>query len=280
MKVARAVIILALCRSLLILDVHSRPQGQTIDVDALGDHLFMGQAYPSGNVYLRPFSGNPKTKSFWPDELSLISIGGIRPGVSSIRLAVRERVLASRTENGVVKSVYIPGAEGMDESHLSCGLGDIIPESPSQQLISRDFFRAMFDHCEPNDGVGLYRTSGSNYSVMIIAVANNISLANHEVILDGRPRPLMVAEREEISREKSAAAKNQAQLECTSNPSYLDAAVEIFQASIEERNLTLRVSTYDNPGCAGHLASIYILDVLRNGEMVKKFEFLQYQGPL
>ncbi len=279
MKVARIVALLALVQSLLLPGVESTPQERSIEVDTLGEYLFVGQAYPSGNVYLRPFSGNSKIKSFWPDGVSLIALGRVGPDLSSIRHGMLDRVLASRTENDVVKSIYIPGVEGMDESHEPCGLGEINHEDPAHELISGDFFRTFSDHCESNDGVAVYRTTGSNYSVMVIGVAGSVSLVSHKVIVDKLLRPLTPSEKDEIDRQKAESAKT-GQRECSSNPSYLDAAFQIFEASIRQGNLTLRVSTYDNPGCAGHLATIYVLDVLRSGEVLKKFEFSQYQGPL
>jgi hypothetical protein len=41
-----------------------------------------------------------------------------------------------------------------------------------------------------------------------------------------------------------------------------------------------RLSSYINPGCTGHLARIYILDLLQNGDLVRTLEIFQYKGAL
>jgi hypothetical protein len=280
MQVVRIVIISALCQCLFISSVESKMQRQSIEIETLGRYLFIGQVYPSGNAYLKPFTGNSEANSLWPEGLSLIALSGARPDLPRIRRGIFDRRLASRTDNDVVKSLYIPGVEGMDESHDSCGLGVINPENALHELLSGDFFRTNIDHCEPNDGVGVYRTVRSNFSVMTIGIADNLSIVSYKIIPDKFPRPLTAFEKQEVDREKAEAAKDNGKLECTTTPSYLDAASEIFEASMGEGNFTLRVSAYDNPGCAGHLTSTYILDVLRSGELLKKFVLSQYQGAL
>jgi hypothetical protein len=277
--------LLCLLRSLLcLLCTFPQPLGKAlaqtaaVQVDAVGQYVFIGQAYPSGNVYLRPFSGGSgaAAKTLWPEGVSLIPLGEARVNLPSVRRGTLDRVLASRTENDIVKSMYIPAVEGMDDSHAPCGLGQVSSPNPAHELISGDFFRAIFDHCEPNDGVAVYRTTRSNYSALTIGVADNISLLGHKVILDKRPRPLTLSEKQEVDRQKAEAAMK----DCSTNPAYLDKAVQLFEATLKEGNLTLRVSTYETPGCAGHVTSIYVLDVLRAGELVKTFELSQYQGAL
>ena len=215
MKVVRIVVVLAFCQCLFISSVESGTQKQSIELETLGQYLFIGQVYPSGNAYLKPFSGNSEANSFWPDGLSLIPLRGTRPDSPPIRRGMFDRRLASRTDNEVVKSIYIPGVEGMDESHDSCGLGVINPENRLYELVSGDFFRTNVDHCEPNDGVGVYRTTRSNYSVMTIGIADNVSILSSKIIPDKFPRPLTASEKQDVDREKAEAAKDNGKLECT-----------------------------------------------------------------
>ncbi len=236
---------------ILILLALSQTPVQSIDIDRLGESLFIGQSYPSGNVYLRPFSGDSKEAAFWPQRLSLIAVGEVKSDLPAVRRGVFNRVLANQEENDIIKSLYIPGAEGMDEDHDPCGLGTVARMNPAHVPLSTDFFQAMFDHCEPNDGIGVYRTEPSSYSVMVVAVADNVSLVSHKISVDKDARPLGASE-----------------------------AVQIFEGVVREGNLTVRLSTYDDPGNAGHLASVYILDVFRNGQLIKKFEISQPQGVL
>jgi hypothetical protein len=243
------------------------------DVEFLRDHFFIGQAYPSGNVYLRSFAGEGKTLS-WPAQLSLIPLA--RPQDRPAQTARFDHALENRIEGNVVKSLYIPADEGMDPSHDFCGLGEIKKPDSSQELISEDFFSAITDHCEPNDGIAVYRTMPSKYSVMVIAMASPVSLSRHEVV-DRRIRPMTQAEKEEVEKQKQA---QKAQTGCTTVPGYLDQAVVLLEGELMNSNMKVRLSTYLNPGCAGHLTSIYVLDILAGNDVVRRLELHQYQGPL
>jgi hypothetical protein len=243
------------------------------DVEFLRDHFFIGQAYPSGNVYLRSFAGEGKTSS-WPAQLSLIPLA--RPRDRPAQTARFDHALENRIEGNVVKSLYIPAGEGMDQGHDFCGLGEIKRADSSQELLSEDFFYAITDHCEPNDGIAVYRTTPSKYSVMVIAMASPVSLSRHEVV-DGRIRPMTQAEKEEVEKERRA---QKAETGCTTVPGYLDKAVVRLEGELMNSNMKVRLSTYVNPGCAGHLTSIYILDILAGTDVVRRLELRQYQGPL
>jgi hypothetical protein len=261
---------------LFLLLVQARPP--VAQIDRLGEEVFIGQLYPSGNAYLKPFTGDSASKPLWPENLTLIALGESRSDLPLMRPGALDRVLASTTEDDVVKSIYIPGLEGMDEGHDACGLGRINRQDPEHVSISHDFFRANIDHCEPNDGVAVYRSMPSKYSVMTIGVPAGVAFATQNVILDKRLRPLTAAEKAEIDRQKAAVSGNSN--DCTTEPAYRDAAVQMFEGTTRGGNVTLRVSFYSNPGCGGHIADIYILDLLSNGELLKSFEIRQFQGVL
>src|SRR5262245_32562598 len=74
-------------------------------VDTLRDQMFIGQVYPSGNVYVKSFSLNRK----WPKELLLVPLVNDRPPSRA--------PLASET----MQPAYIPAIEGMDDQHDPCG---------------------------------------------------------------------------------------------------------------------------------------------------------------
>ncbi|MGD2270750.1 MAG: hypothetical protein PVI06_10170 [Desulfobacterales bacterium] len=42
----------------------------------------------------------------------------------------------------------------------------------------------------------------------------------------------------------------------------------------------IRISRYSNPGCAGHLADIYVLDIIKNHNVIKTIELDHYFGPI
>jgi hypothetical protein len=66
--------------------------------------------------------------------------------------------------------------------------------------------------------------------------------------------------------------------ECTTVPQFLDSAKVILTATIADSNLSIRLSHFITPGCAGHLSEIYLLDVITPGQEPRRFEFRHYHG--
>ena len=93
----------------------------------------------------------------------------------------------------------------------------------------------------------------------------------------GTPRPLSDDERKQIATDKAALPKD---FECTTEPRYLDSARIILTANIGKSAASIRLSSYLNPGCTGHLSEIYVLDVLSPAEPPRRFEFRHYHGVL
>lgn len=235
-------------------------------VETLAEHIYIGQVYPSGNVYVRAFSDTAPSR--WPTTISVVGLGDGQRALSRLDRATFARELDD--------AAYIPGVEGMDEDHVACGAGVIRKANPAHEVISGDFFFAMYDHCEPNDGFAVYRSTPSNYSALVIAVDSAIELTNARVIVDGPLRPVTAAERQEIEREKRELVGQ----ECATEPQYRDTATPIFHSALRGADLSLRLSTFKTPGCGGHLSRHYILDVLRNGQPIRTFEISRAQGLL
>lgn len=143
------------------------------NVDPIRDQVFIGQAYPSGNVYLKSFAGDK-----WPTELSLT------PLVSDPNA---NRVLKVVFSNGGVQAVYIPALEGMDDLHDPCGSQEARKPDPAFLYLSDDFFDAMIDHCEPPDGLAVYRSSPSRFSFKVLAISPEISLTDIRYVTGDRP---------------------------------------------------------------------------------------------
>jgi hypothetical protein len=175
-----------------------------------------------------------------------------------------------------MKSVYIPGSEGMDDGHDFCGLGEMKARVPSFRPISPDFFDALVDYCEPNDGTALYRTAPATYSVMVLALAAPMSFSARR-LTGNRVRPMTGAERQQLESEQRRR-RNAA--ECTTVPASLDEAVVLLEGELSNPAVTLRLSSYIDPGCAGHLTRVYVLDLLQGGALVRKLETFHYKGAL
>jgi len=249
------------------------------DLQDLDKSVFIGQAYPSGNVYLECFNRKVGCQSLWPKELLILPLGDTKSVLAKTQIkASFVKIMKDEQEDDATKSIYIPGAEGMNDGHESCGLGEIKKVKPYKYISDPpiDYFDAMSDHCEPNAGVGIYHAGSSEYSFLVLGIDSAIAVANLK-LLSGK-RPLTAADRQEIAKKKREYKKMAA--DCTGAPAYIDSAVQIAEVSLAEGDFQLRVSTYDNPGCGGHLSSIYILDVLQRNVVLRRFDVYRYQGAL
>jgi hypothetical protein len=279
--VLRNLLISLLCfsLSLLLLEAYIVKADSQIDIQGLDTKIFIGQAYPSGNVYLeRPprEAGDPPP---WPKELVILPLGDTKSVLGKkMKASFVKEMKDERTKDHVIKSLYLPGAEGMDDSHDSCGLGEI-KKVKQYEYISGDYFHSIIDHCEPNEGLGHYRIDRSKYSFLVLAIDPGIAVTDLK-LLSGK-RPLTPADRQEIIKSKRDDKKEAAEFGgCPTEPRYLDSATQIAEIGLAQVELRLRVSTYEDPGCSGHLASIYIIDLLRRNEVLRKIQVSRHQGNL
>src|SRR5262245_49189609 len=75
--------------------------------------LFIGQIYPSGNVYLKPLAGDDRRINL-PKSVFLLPLSN---DSAVLKAPPGEATLVSPT----VKFDFIPRLEGMDDQHLTCG---------------------------------------------------------------------------------------------------------------------------------------------------------------
>ncbi|MDH5179911.1 MAG: hypothetical protein OEZ39_18815 [Gammaproteobacteria bacterium] len=248
------------------------------DTGQLVQHIFIGQAYPSGNVYLRRFSNEPMQPQDWPDTLTLLPIAK-HNSLPRTFTARRVKVLQEKIVDNIVKSIYIPGHEGMDANHNYCGQGKPPGRNPAYQQLSGDFYTSIIDHCESNRGIAVYRITPSTYSFMVLGTDNQISLTD-PALPQGEKRPMTPAETRKLAADKEAVRKETEKYECNTIPGWPDSAELIFRARITRPALSLRLSNYLDPGCGGHLSSIYVLDLLQNHKLLDSTVIDQYQGGL
>ena len=245
--------------------------------DDLDQQIYIGQAYPSGNVYVRRFVEGFESTAAWPKRIKLHPVGTDLKGNN---FAVFVKTLKSRVIGNIVHSVYIPGDEGMDENHNSCGSGKIQKNNPAYTQLSGDFFNTVVDHCETNEGVAVYRVEPSKYSYMVIAADKEFVLAGTGVIAD-TIRPLIPLEAREVEKNKQEMTSRLAVDECTTIPAFIDAAKILYEAGIGKTKFKLRLSSYATPGCGGHLTAVYVLDIVDtvpDYSLINTFSIYQYQG--
>ena len=253
------------------------------DVQGLDKKVFIGQAYPSGNVYLECFS-DKKTDciQLWPKELIILPLGDAGSVLGKTQMnASFVKIMKDGLRKNVGLSTYIPGIEGMDkDQHGSCGLGESKSVDQYKYIseTSDDYFYAMPDYCESSEGIGVYRAAGSKYSFLVLGIDPGVAVAGLKA-LSGK-RPLTAADQQEIAKEKMTDKEAEAGPACTTNPAYIDSATQVAEISLADGDLRLRLSTYDNPGCHGHLANIYVLDVLQHNALLRKLEVYRTLGVL
>jgi hypothetical protein len=279
--VLRKVLITLLCFSFssLLLEAYFVKADSQFDIRGIDTKVFIGQAYPSGNVYLERLPRDAGDPPSWPKELLILPLGDMKSVLGKkMKASFVKEMKDAPPEDNVAKYLYIPGAEGMDDGHNSCGLGEI-KKVERYEYISGDYFHTLVDHCEPNEGLGQYRIDPSKYSFLVLGIDPGIGVADLK-LLSGK-RPLTPADQQEIVKLKREDKKQAAEFGgCPTVPRYIDSAVQIAEIGMAQMDLRLRVSTYEDPGCAGHLASVYILDVLRRNEVLRKIQVSRNQGGL
>jgi hypothetical protein len=237
------------------------------DPASFATRIFVGQIYPSGNVYLKPLGFGDQPVRNLPKSVFLLPLSS---DSAVLKTPPTEATLASPTVN----FDYIPRLEGMDDQHLTCGPSLPRKKNAAFRYLSEDFFYATFDYCDANDDVSLYRSSSLPYSVRVLAFTSEADLVATRLVAGLRPVP--PSEQQEISRQKHDLEKEG---ECTTTPAFVDAAERVVEAATGS-GLTLRLSSYKTPGCSGHLATIYLLDILRGQDIVRTLQTSQNHGPL
>lgn len=241
---------------------------EAISVDDIVKNVFLGQAYPSGHVYLRQFSASQSDTPFlWPQKLVSYGLNKPSTGVNATFLDV---------VNQEDSEISVPSFEGMDGREC----GKKYQKNPKLEYREKDdFFDTVFDMCMQDTNIGRYKAESKfPDSFNAIGIGSALKIEKFSSIPANMLRPLEKSEKAEIAKLKREA-KNP-ETECTTLPAYRDSAIQLLQASIKDSPYEIRVSNYENPGCAGHLSEIYILDVLEKGKVQKSFTLIHYFGAI
>src|SRR5262249_7538543 len=158
-----------------------------LDIQALDTRVFIGQAYPSGNVYLQSFRQKAGYQFRWSKELLILPLGDTKSVLGKTQMrAPFVKVMKDELEDKVVQSIYIPGAEGMDDGHESCGRGEIKKVKQYEYIqaaeFHTDYFDALSDHCEPNEGVGIFHIDPSKYSFLVLGIDPGIAVTGLKLL--------------------------------------------------------------------------------------------------
>jgi hypothetical protein len=211
--------------------------------------VVIGQAYPSGNVYVAGFiEDEPRP---WPRRLVGVPLNSDRTARITADFF---RIVAQDSE----EHYYFPQREA--------------------DTFEDDVFATIDRAAITDRNLARYRASApSDKSVSFFGWDDRLELVDVSHRTGGQARPVTAAERKKVAADRSRVPKD---IECTTVPQFLDDAKIILTANVANTKLSVRLSKYSTPGCAGHLADIYVLDVLEPGRDPRRFEFLHYQGVL
>jgi hypothetical protein len=242
--VTRAVIVVA-----CLLGAVERSEARQ-SAEAIARAIVIGQAYPSGNVYVAGFEADEKRS--WPGQIMLVPL----QAAASLRLSADFfRTVPQDSE----EQYYFPRRESAEVSDL-------------------DMFSTIGQMALEDRNLARYRAAdGVTSSVALFGWDARLALTDTSFRDHGQPRPTTASERREIDADKKSGAK---ETDCTTVPQFLDAATVLLTAKVASSNVTIRLSHYATPGCAGHLSDIYVLDVIVAGQEPRRFEFRHYQGVL
>ncbi len=252
----------------------------TIAPETVRQNFFLGQVYPSGNVYLKGFSDEMSDNAgrAWPVRVMFRGVLD-EPASSRFQFADFKTELHDTVKGGVQYSKYFPGTEHMDDQHVTCGGEDEYTKNKAWGYLEPDFFLTGSAYCDSNKGVALYITKGKNtQSFRVVATGGMLQVGNIEISNGSKGRPLVAGEADEIAQKKRRGASTAN--DCTTIPAYIDDAVILADIAIVDSRTSLRLSSYENPGCMGHLETIYVLDVFEDQRHQKTFELRQSKGPV
>ncbi len=232
-----------------------RQQKRAPQENRIYSSIFIGQVYVSSGVYLIGVH-KENTAVEWPKQL----------------------IMRASNRNDKFKDKNINFKEEINGA----------PQEPSEEQTSYDpglrldgFFETVFDMTIIDSPIGHYMSAEQetkSYPVVAFNPALKLDALNFNDA--GKKRPLTSEESKKVKEDRAAATKNEKENECTTGPSYLDEANQLWKAKLVDQDLTVRLSFYSDPGCAGHLVYIYVLDVLKDNQVQSTAEITHYFGAI
>lgn len=217
--------------------------------EEIARRVVVGQAYISGNVYVAGFvEDEPRP---WPRRVIGIPLD---PDRTDRITADFFRIVAQDSE----EHYYFPQREA--------------------DIFEDDVFATIDRAAITDRNLARYRASAPpDKSISFFGWDDRLALIDVSHRQGGQPRPVTAAERQQVAADRTRLPKD---IECTTVPQFLDDATIILTAAIANTKVSIRLSKYSTPGCAGHLSDIYVLDVIEPGREPRRFEFSHYQGLL
>jgi len=166
----------------------------------------------------------------------------------------------------------------MDNEHNDkCGL-KYKKSKTGRYADASDFFDTVFDLCVYDEAIARYEVEHplKTAAYQVFAVAAEVNLVNIKFGGKEEKRPLSQDEqRRELTSNKDAG-----KTDCATKPGSVGDAVVLVTGKVQGTAQSLRLSTYQDAGCGGHLSRIYVLDVLDGGKVVETRFATRYFGPI
>lgn len=255
------------------------------DFEKIYQSIYLGQAYPSGSVYVVPFVGNERTDFTYPGSLGFFRVVYSEGDENIIERGRYIRRLTGDNKTAPYIHDYIPGLEGLSATY-DCG------DEKKYRLIKKyrylhnsDFFSLTSGGCYDFKTIGNYRfRARDEFSYSILAFTNNINFENirlYPVYPKETRRPVSDKDKKELDQELMKYAEWEKQGECTTiNRTIADANI-YMQADMKNTSYKIRLSSFPDPGCFGHFVINYIIDILdKDNKVLESRSILAVQGVL
>ena len=139
-----------------------------------------------------------------------------------------------------------------------------------------DFFRTVLDYCEYEQGVSQYRVDKKGLGPShIVAFEESLRPQSANLSAKGNKRPISKEEKKKVLE-----LKKKDLTDCTTVPHLIDSAKQLLSIKLLNSEFEIRISYYSNAGCGGHLADIFVLDLIKNHKVESTFELDHYFGSI
>jgi len=220
------------------------------NTDEIAKNIVLGEVFSSKNAYFIAFSKETK----WEDSLHFHGLNSL----SEILTAKKKNIILPCSENSYFLS------KEKSKAKVSYFVGA--------------FFSTIMDECVEEEVAQYYANQKIKEAYNIFGWAPTLDVKNISLKNNDQLRPVPQTEMAKMKAEKLQAAKDNKEDECTTEPQFVDSAKIFLEFDIGNKGLKGRLSGYFNPGCAGHLSDIYILDIFKGKDLIKSYQTFHYQG--
>jgi hypothetical protein len=257
------------------------------EADRVARSVFLGQAYPSGALYLEAFRVAPgalRHSPEWPDRVRFLPLDQLDPSLSRVPaeplearfLLVGDWVNPPAAEGMLVPSspCVPPGYSPRDGARYLTTTG--AEEEPGVVWQGAEYFATNeWFGCAVEPSVPVYRIGEPiEGAFRVVAFASSLPVSEPDRSVAGTPRPMTPAEETAVTERRNRRERDREA--CTLEPRDLDGARQIVSFRVEGTPYHGRISSYV-AACTA-LAEVFLLDLLEDGEVVATYQVSRWRG--